>query len=79
MYKYILAGVLIMVASATCLAAGTFYVAQDPTTKHCTVVAEKPDGVKMVMIGTTSYTSRKEAKTARKASTECNPPTSGGK
>jgi len=35
------------------------------------VVEEKPDGTAMVMVGTDSYATEKEAKAAKKASTDC--------
>ena len=35
--------------------AAEFYVAQDPETKKCKIVTEKPDGRTLIMIGTTSY------------------------
>lgn len=52
--------------SGSAPAAG-FWVAQDPATKICKVVEEKPDGTKKVMIGTTSYPTKEEAKAAKKA------------
>ena len=42
-----------------------FWVAQDPATKNCKIVNEKPDGQTKIMIGTSSYATREEAKTAR--------------
>jgi hypothetical protein len=74
MYKYIVAALLVAFVPTACLAGGEFYVAQDASTKKCKVVDEKPDGVKLVMIGTSTYPTRAEAKTAKKASTECNAP-----
>ena len=44
-----------------------FWVAQDPATKKCKVVEEKPDGTTKIMIGTTSYATKDEAKAAKKA------------
>jgi hypothetical protein len=74
MYKYVVAALLVAFAPTASLAGATFFVAQDPATKKCKVVEEKPDGVKMVMVGTATYATRPEAKTAKKAAPECNPP-----
>jgi hypothetical protein len=50
-----------------------FWVAQDAATKECDIVHEKPDGHTRIMIGTTSYATRDEAKAARAKTTaeEC--------
>jgi hypothetical protein len=50
-----------------------FYVAQDTATKKCTITDIKPDGQKFIMIGTTSYATKVEAKEARMKTTaeEC--------
>jgi len=48
-------------------------VAQDPATKKCKIVHEKPDGKTMIMIGTSSFATKDEAKAARLKTTadEC--------
>ena len=76
MYKYGVAALLVALVPTTCLAAGPYYVARDTSSKgiKCKVVEEKPDGVKMIMIGTATYATRQEAKTFKKAAPECNPP-----
>jgi hypothetical protein len=51
--------------------AAEFYVAQNPKTKKCTVVETKPDGETSVMVGTTSYATKDEARAAKKAASEC--------
>jgi hypothetical protein len=70
MHKYVAAAALLSLIVTPALAA-EYYVAQDPTTKKCKIVEERPDGQAMIMIGTTSYATKDEAKAARKASTEC--------
>ena len=40
-------------------------------TGKCAVMSEKPDGTKMVMVGTQAYATKEEAKTAKKASADC--------
>ena len=51
--------------------AGEFYVAQNPTTKRCKILEEKPDGTKWVMVGTTSYPTLEAAKKAKRGTSEC--------
>ena len=60
-----------LLALATPALAAEFYVVKDPATGKCAVVTEKPDGTKLVMIGTQSYPTKKEAKAAKKATAEC--------
>jgi hypothetical protein len=38
-----------------------------PETQVCEITEEKPDGTKLVMVGTEAYPTRDEAKAARKA------------
>jgi len=71
MQKYVLGALLVVFGSTACIAAEPFYVAQEPTTKICKVQSEKPDGTKMVMVGTSSYQTKKQAKDARSAAPEC--------
>ena len=65
----VIAAVLITVATPAL--AAEYFVAQDPTTKKCKIVQEKPDGKTLAMIGTTSYATKEEAKAAKKAAAEC--------
>jgi hypothetical protein len=67
--RIVLAAVLI--AIATPALAEEFYVGQEPETKRCKIVTEKPDGQSMVMIGTDAYATKEEAKAAKKAAAEC--------
>ena len=50
-----------------------FWVAQDPATKKCDIVSEKPDGHSKIIIGTSSYATKEEAEEARHKTTaeEC--------
>jgi pyrroline-5-carboxylate reductase len=54
--------------------AAEFYVAQNPTTKKCKVVKAMPDGQTKIMVGTSSYATKAEAKAAKKAAAECKKP-----
>ena len=61
----------VLIAIATPALAEEFYLGQDPETKRCKIVTEKPDGQSLIMIGTESYATKDDAKAARKASAEC--------
>lgn len=61
----------VLIAIATPALAEEFYVGQDPESKRCKIVTEKPDGQSMIMIGTESYATKEDAKAARKAAAEC--------
>lgn len=67
----VVAGLLTLVVSPAF--AEEFYVAQDPATKKCKIVSTKPDGKTMIMIGTSPYATKEEAKAARSKTTaeEC--------
>lgn len=78
MRKFVVAAVLIVAFSTVASAADEFFVEQNVTTKKCGFSKTKPDGKTSVMIGTTSYKTKAEAKTARAAAPEC-PGPKGGK
>jgi hypothetical protein len=61
----------VLIAIATPALAEDFYVGQDPESKRCKIVTEKPDGQTMIMIGTAAYATKEEAKAAKKAASEC--------
>jgi hypothetical protein len=61
----------VLIAIATPALAEEFFVGQEPDSKRCKIVTEKPDGQTMIMIGTESYPTREEAKVAKKAASEC--------
>jgi hypothetical protein len=50
--------------------AAEFYLVQNVTDKTCSIETSKPDGTTLVMIGTSSYASKQEAKAAKKAAVE---------
>ncbi len=60
-----------LIAVATPALAVEHYLAKDTATGKCVIVTEKPDGTKLVMIGTATYPSKEEAKAAKKASADC--------
>jgi hypothetical protein len=61
----------VLIAIATPALAEEFFVGQNPESKTCKIVTEKPDGQTLIMIGTVSYATKEEARAARKASAEC--------
>ena len=72
MKNFVVAAVLMTVATPAM--AAEFYVLQDPTTKKCNVEKTKPEG--MIIIGSGPYGTKVEAKAAKDAAPECNPPAS---
>ena len=66
MPKFFLAAAVLLVLSSTSAWAAEFYLAKDPATGQCNIVTEKPDGTKMMMVGTQAYATRDEAKAAKK-------------
>jgi len=71
MQKYAIAAAFV-VAIATPALAAQYYVALDTSTKQCHVMAQKPDGTSMQMVGSGAYKSEAEAQEAIQSLTECN-------
>jgi hypothetical protein len=67
MPKFFLPAAALLVLTSTSAWAAEFYLAKDPATGQCKIVTEKPDGTKMMMVGTQAYATKDEAKVARKA------------
>ena len=61
--KYAL-GAMLTVALITPALSQQFYIVQNPSTKQCTVVEEKPTDTSVVVMGNRVYTSRSEAQSA---------------
>ena len=70
MYKALVTAAFV-VALATPALAAQFYVAQDPATKQCQVMNQKPDGTSMKLVGSGAYKSEAEAEQAIQSLTEC--------
>ncbi len=66
MPRFAIVAVVLFAVSSPALAA-EFYLAKDASTQICDIVQEKPDGTKLIMVGTKSYATREEAKAAKKA------------
>ena len=60
-----------LIGMAVPASAATYYVAQSAKTKHCMVTARKPDGMKMTQVGSSTYTTKKDASDAMKSASEC--------
>jgi hypothetical protein len=63
MPRFVVAAALLAISSPAL--AAEYYLAKDPTTQACSVTTEKPDGTKLVIVGT--YATKDEAKAAKKA------------
>ena len=71
MRKLMLTFALAAAVASPAFAATTYYVAQDAKTHKCSVTTKKPDGTKVIMIGTATYKTKADATTAMKAAAEC--------
>jgi len=71
--KYLITGAILAAFTipAAAAAAKTYYVAIDGKTKKCEVTTKKPDGTKLIMVGTETYTKMADATKAESAATEC--------
>ena len=70
MKNYLIAGLLVAGFVTTALAA-EYYVAQNNTSHKCSIVAKKPDGKTLTMLGADGFKTKTEATTAMKGMTEC--------
>jgi hypothetical protein len=59
-------------ALATPALAAEFYVALNTATNQCQVVAQKPDGMALKMVGAGAYDTQAEAQQAIRSLAECN-------
>ena len=64
---------LLIFAAQPALAA-EFYLTLNTSTKKCHIDSEKPDGTTRVMVGTSTYPTREDAKAAKEAAPECQKP-----
>lgn len=70
LYAYPLVAGLVLALTAPSFAA-TYYVAQSSKTKHCLVTSRKPNGTTMMQVGSDTYTSKADARTAMKSASDC--------
>jgi hypothetical protein len=67
-----------LVAIATPATAAEFYIVRDATTKHCTIVDQKPATTTTTVVGDGAvYHTRTEAETAMKSVKVCSDGTTG--
>jgi hypothetical protein len=70
MKKYLIAGVLIAGIASPALAA-EYFVAQNTGNHKCSIVAKKPTGKSLTMLGSEGFKSRSAAENALKGMSEC--------
>ena len=61
MKKYLIAGLLIA-GMATPALAGEYYVAQNSSNHKCSIVAKKPDGKTLTMLGSDGFKKKSDAR-----------------
>lgn len=70
MRNYVFAAAILVAFATPALAAG-FYVGRDASTNECHVMAQKPDGTTMRMVGSGAYKSETDAQRAIQSLSEC--------
>ena len=65
------ATIAVLVSATSAFAASQYYVAQKAGGGACSVTTKKPDGTKVMMIGTASYKTHAAAESALKVAAEC--------
>jgi hypothetical protein len=70
MKKYLIAGLLIAGMATPALAA-EYYVAQNANSHKCSIVAHKPDGKTLTMLGGEGFKTKSDAQNALKGMSEC--------
>ena len=66
-----LAALAVVLSATSVFAASTYYVSQKAGGGACSVTTKKPDGTKVMMIGTAYYKTKADAEYALKAAPEC--------
>jgi hypothetical protein len=69
--KLALAGLLLAGSVLPALAQTSFYIVQDPSTKHCQVVSQKPVTKDVMIVGADGYATETAAQTAMKTVKVC--------
>ena len=70
MKSALIAGLLAAVLVTPALAA-QYYVAQNNSTHKCSIVSHKPNGTKLILLGSDGFKTKSEARGAMKAMSEC--------
>jgi len=71
MKNYVIAALLVAGFATPAVAASQYYVAQNNSTHKCSIVAKKPDGKSLTMLGGEGFKSRSAAESALKGMSEC--------
>ena len=64
-------GAAVLVSLTAPALAEEVYIVQNPTTKKCTIVTERPTTTTTTVVGNTTYTTRTEAQNALKTTKVC--------
>jgi hypothetical protein len=75
MKRFLLTGALIAAFAGTAMA--DFYVVENPTTRKCSIVSEKPTTTTETVVGNTVYKTREEAEAGMKTIKVCSDTTTG--
>jgi hypothetical protein len=70
MRTYLIGAGLLLSLTAPALAE-EFYIVQNPTTKKCTIITERPTTTTTTVVGGTTYTTRTEAQNSLKTTEVC--------
>jgi hypothetical protein len=70
MKRSLVAGLLVALLATPAFAA-SYYVAQNNNTHKCSVVSHKPDGTKLILLGSESFKTKSQARNAMKGMSEC--------
>jgi hypothetical protein len=71
MMQRTLVAALLVAALATPAFAASYYVAQNNSTHKCSIVSHKPDGTKLVRLGSEGFKTKSQARNAMKGMSEC--------
>jgi hypothetical protein len=71
MYRKIILAAALAASFAAPAFAATYYVAQNATSHKCSVTTSKPDGTKIIQIGTSTFSSKSAAEKAMDADAAC--------
>ncbi|HKB00399.1 MAG TPA: hypothetical protein VKD02_06520 [Methyloceanibacter sp.] len=69
--KRSLIAALLVAALATPALAAQYYVAQNNSTHKCSIVSHKPDGTKLILLGSGGFKTKSQARDALKGMSEC--------
>ena len=71
MKRSLIAALLVAALATPALAAAQYYVAQNNSTHKCSIVSHKPDGTKLILLGSGGFKTKSQARDALKGMSEC--------